>query len=242
MNYRWFRTLRHYLIAAPDSLSTASFIDSMQSFAQSASWAHQKAWMNMSASHDAPRLATSLFNRNAYKVGANRDEASYKIHQPDSLARESQALFLHLQFSFPGAPQIYNGDEMGMWGEDDPANRKPLIWPEYDFALETGYPHHQGAYQPAFDTSLFRLYQELITWRSKEPLLNSEQIHFPIEFSGQKILVYDRLQAGDTLRCVFNPTAYPQPFDWSAYSVEKAFKLGARTHQMPPRSFAAFRL
>lgn len=242
MNYRWFRTFRHYLIAAPDSLSTAAFIDSMQSFAQSASWAHQKAWMNMSASHDAPRLATSLFNRNAYKVGAHREVASYQIHRPDSLTRASQALFLHLQFSFPGAPQIYNGDEMGMWGEDDPANRKPLLWPEYDFALETGYPHHKGADQPSFDTTLFALYQDLIAWRKKEPLLTAGQMHFPTEFKRQKILVYDRLIGEDTLRCVLNPSAYPQAFDWSAYPVEKAYKLGGQRHQMPARSFAAFRL
>ena len=30
--------------------------------------------------------------------------------------------------TYRGAPMIYYGDEVGMWGADDPHDRKPMIW------------------------------------------------------------------------------------------------------------------
>ena len=41
--------------------------------------------------------------------------------------QEQKLLLIH-QFTFIGAPQIWNGEEVGMWGADDPDCRKPLIW------------------------------------------------------------------------------------------------------------------
>ena len=32
--------------------------------------------------------------------------------------------------TYVGAPMIYYGDEVGMWGPDDPSNRKPMLWPD----------------------------------------------------------------------------------------------------------------
>ena len=30
--------------------------------------------------------------------------------------------------TYVGAPMIYYGDEVGMWGADDPSCRKPMLW------------------------------------------------------------------------------------------------------------------
>ena len=35
------------------------------------------------------------------------------------------------QFTDLGAPHIWNGDEVGMWGADDPDERKPMVWAEF---------------------------------------------------------------------------------------------------------------
>ena len=37
-------------------------------------------------------------------------------------------LALLLQFTLPGSPMIYYGDENGMAGSADPLNRMPMVW------------------------------------------------------------------------------------------------------------------
>ena len=52
-------------------------------------------------------------------------------------------LYLIHQFTTLGAPQIWNGDELGMTGGDDPDCRKPLWWPGIDFD-----PEYRNNFQP----------------------------------------------------------------------------------------------
>lgn len=252
MNYRWFRTTREYILAAPDSLSAAAYIDSMQSYYASADAEHGRAWMNMSASHDAPRLATAMHNRNAYKQGTGRDNMEYDISKPDATARARQELFLWMQFTMPGAPQIYNGDEMGMWGEDDPGNRKPLIWPEFEFEAERNYPFVEDLKYdiPRFDTSLFELYQGLIAMRRNEPIWARGDLEFLPLAEGSQLLVYLRIYGNDTNWVVINNTQYHQPYDWSNRSLEdfslsgdeprRAKRLFEERRQIPPLSCFIF--
>ncbi len=62
-----------------------------------------RSWIVL-GNHDTPRLATVLPDR--------------------SVRRFAQAL----QFTLPGAPLIYYGDELGMTGGDDPRQRAPMRW------------------------------------------------------------------------------------------------------------------
>ena len=67
--------------------------------------ATQQANLNLLGSHDTPRLLTV--------AGGDRD---------------SVVLAALLMFTFPGAPCIYYGDEVGMQGERDPACRGAFPW------------------------------------------------------------------------------------------------------------------
>lgn len=80
---------------------------------------HFYAALNMTGSHDVPRLLTEL-----------------AVDLPDHLSREEQEtiklarlqLFVLWQMTFPGAPCIYYGDEAGMEGGKDPENRGGYPW------------------------------------------------------------------------------------------------------------------
>src|SRR6185369_1800949 len=63
--------------------------------------------LNLLDSHDTPRFLTM----------ANGDEATLRMAY----------LFL---MTYPGAPSIYYGDEIGMTGGKDPANRAGMVWDE----------------------------------------------------------------------------------------------------------------
>ena len=49
---------------------------------------------------------------------------------------EKQKLIAAFQILYRGAPMIYYGDEVGMWGADDPHCRKPMIWDNLNYDNE----------------------------------------------------------------------------------------------------------
>ena len=73
--------------------------------------------MNLVSSHDLPRL---LYELGYAKYGAK----NYETVKPKYL------MTLAFQFTYPGAPTIYYGDEIGMTGGNDPFNRGPYPWKE----------------------------------------------------------------------------------------------------------------
>ena len=82
--------------------------------------------MNLLGSHDTPRILTAL----ADTFEGPREEAAKRFLSPEQLqlARERLYLATFLQFTLPGAPSIYYGDEAGLEGHKDPFNRRPYPW------------------------------------------------------------------------------------------------------------------
>ena len=110
--------------------------------------------MNVAASHDAPRLLSDFYNKNRYKFKANPEEdGTYKTGKPDKEAYERLNLYLVHTFTSLGSPHIWNGDEIGMWGADDPNCRKPLMWEEMKF--ENEYRNNFQAGKKDFDKIKF---------------------------------------------------------------------------------------
>jgi len=207
MNYRWYRAARHYFAAAPNSISTNEFIDSLRSFERGIRPQNRRAMMNVAASHDVPRLATSLYNKNKYKyVPDAAAQKRYKVEKPDSLTRKIQELLLVQQFTFVGAPHIWAGDEMGMWGGDDPNCRKPLIWPDLEFDPEVYGPEgrQSRADEVAFDRNLFLLYQQLIELRQHYPALRRGDIIYYHDTYSDNLLCYTRYYEGDSIDVYIN--------------------------------------
>ena len=73
--------------------------------------------MNLISSHDLPRAIWEL----GYK---NYGDQNYEEIKNKFL------LAVAFQFTYPGAPTIYYGDEIGMTGGEDPYNRGPYPWEE----------------------------------------------------------------------------------------------------------------
>jgi glycosidase len=126
--------------------------------------------MNLTASHDTPRFSTDIFNPGRYKYHANpREDSTYRVDRPDARTRDIQEMILVQQFTWIGAPHIWNGDEVGMWGADDPDERKPLVWADLQYDDETTHPF--GRSRPrnpvAPDTALYRVYRDLIALRKE---------------------------------------------------------------------------
>lgn len=86
---------------------------------------------NLLDSHDTDRVASMMQNPDRDYDRMNRvqdDNPDYDNSKPSAEAYRRARLLALLQMTYPGAPMIYYGDEVGMWGADDPTNRKPMLW------------------------------------------------------------------------------------------------------------------
>ncbi|MBL0926137.1 MAG: hypothetical protein IBJ11_00605 [Phycisphaerales bacterium] len=89
---------------------------------------------NLMGSHDTDRYVSMLFNPGRGYDQRNRkqdeDGKDYKDTKPSPEAYRMSLLGVAVQALYTGAPMIYYGDEIGMWGADDPTDRKPYPWPD----------------------------------------------------------------------------------------------------------------
>ncbi len=173
------------------------------------------AMMNVSSTHDAPRLLSDFYNANDYKIHATpNDSPAYRTGKPDAETYKRLRLYLVHLFTTVGAPQIWNGEEMGMWGADDPHNRKPLMWKEFTFENETRNNFQPGKKQydkVAFNQEQFDWYKKLIAIRKSNPVLSAGGIDI-FEAEGKK-LGYSRSDGKTTIIVLFNLERTEQEFN-----------------------------
>ena len=83
--------------------------------------------MNLIGSHDVARVANSIAYDAVIRQLPREKQLEIDFTE-DMIARayEFEKLFAAVQFSVPGVPSIYYGDEQGMTGTADPFNRTPF--------------------------------------------------------------------------------------------------------------------
>ena len=114
-------------------------------------------------------------------------------------------MYLIHQFTRPGAPQIWNGDEMGMWWADDPDCRKPLWWTECEFDPEYRNNFQSGEKvfdEVGFNKDHFEFYKKIIQIRKENPVLVNGDFEFLI--TDGKMLAYKRKNETDEIIVMFN--------------------------------------
>ncbi|MFM9959422.1 MAG: alpha-amylase family glycosyl hydrolase [Phycisphaerales bacterium] len=89
---------------------------------------------NLFASHDTDRYVSMLYNPGREYDQRNRlqdaDGQDYKQGRPPENYYKMSMLGVAIQATYLGAPMIYYGDEVGIYGADDPTDRKPFPWPD----------------------------------------------------------------------------------------------------------------
>jgi len=211
MHYQWYKPTRAYLLQSDDALTLAEWQYHVDSIFRKYPTYTQEAMMNLAASHDSPRLATSMANGNKYKYNASPGgNASYNIGPLTSDDLSMMQLLMLQQFTWKGAPHIWMGDEMAMTGSDDPDNRKPLWWDDIAFDNET--PSHLSSmrydYPVSANPDITTAYKELIALRKSEPSLVAGDFSFCSDDAG--LMCYRRqLEAEPTITVMINRADTP---------------------------------
>ncbi|MFC1480733.1 glycoside hydrolase family 13 protein [Candidatus Neomarinimicrobiota bacterium] len=190
---------------------------------------------NLIDSHDTDRLPTILMNpdRN-YDRYARPDQvdAPYSIQRPGEDIIRLQKLIVLMQMTYVGAPMIYYGDEAGMWGEDDPGCRKPMIWSDIDYETEIEHPLglEREPDPVAVNQELFEYYRSAIKLRRDNPELARGNIETILLDDKQEIWVFKRITDSGSITVVINNSDSASRLELPTLAAEKLiFSLGAAT-------------
>ncbi len=82
--------------------------------------------MTLLGTHDTPRILTALVD----DFNGSRQEAAQRSLSRSQYIRSEERLLMaaFLQYTLPGSPSLYYGDEAGMEGHKDPFNRRTYPW------------------------------------------------------------------------------------------------------------------
>ena len=83
--------------------------------------------MNLLGSHDTDRLRSALATDKVIRSLSREEQLALEFPEEKlKIAIEKEKMCAVVQFSIPGVPSIYYGDEQGMCGVGDPFNRAPF--------------------------------------------------------------------------------------------------------------------
>ncbi|CQR47113.1 Amylopullulanase precursor [Paraliobacillus sp. PM-2] len=116
MHYPLRKMLFDYIAGKCDA---NRFVNQYMTIAEHYPKEHFYGTMNLLSSHDVERMATVLDNELSPQF---KDQARL-----DMIDKQIRSISLFL-FILPGVPSIYYGDEVGIIGGEDPANRHPFPW------------------------------------------------------------------------------------------------------------------
>jgi cyclomaltodextrinase / maltogenic alpha-amylase / neopullulanase len=136
------------------------------------------ALMNLLSTHDAPRALHQFGWHEDTKDDAKIAEAKRRL-----------LLAVFFQMTYPGAPTIYYGDEVGVTGGEDPYNRATYPWED-----EGGTP----------DKALLAEFRKLTALRHAHPILRRGESFAPLFVSDSVVVMARRLNSQWALVAVNN--------------------------------------
>ena len=168
---------------------------------------------NLLDSHDTDRAVSMIVNPNRRFDAANRlqdpDGKAYDTRKPDPAAYQRLKLITIFQMTYLGAPMIWYGDEVGMFGADDPTDRKPMVWKDLQ-------PY--GDPDDVVDDGLLEHYRKLLAIRNSYDALQVGEYRQLLADDTTGILAFERMHAGKRIIVVINNSDRTQ---WVKVPVER---------------------
>jgi len=173
---------------------------------------------NLFGSHDTNRIGSYIVNRDLgnfrdwgkwFQMSQPVNNPAFQVRKPNAYELQLQKLFVVLQMTYVGAPMVYYGDEVGMWGANDPDDRKPMIWPDIVYEKERALPNQSlrsvaEADQVAQNAELHAFYKKLIAIRLSHPALRTGSYQTLLADNSADVFAYERREGADTVWVVLN--------------------------------------
>ncbi len=212
MNYRFAYAAHDFFITRTrDARSLDLRLDTLRTqFSNEVNLSMQ----NLYDTHDTERLASMIVNKDrGYKQDSKVEsvESLYDVRKPDAEELEIQKLMALFQYTYVGAPMVYYGTEAGLWGADDPDDRKPMLWPEFTYDDEVNHPFSRRRPRDgvAFDSSLVDWYSRLGAIRANHVSLRSGAYQTLLAEEGGSAFAFMRRSGNDLAMVLINNSAEP---------------------------------
>ncbi len=174
------------------SLTPSEFASRLASIQEDYAPAAFRSLMNLVDSHDTARLLWDLTP--GASNPADREQNAANV----AAGKERQRLAALIQFTLPGAPTVYYGDEVAMTGSDDPDNRRTYPW-----ADTGGKP----------DQTMYDHYQRLALLRKLVPALREGDLRILTADNAHGVVSYGRKSALTAAVVVLNRSSSAQTVD-----------------------------
>lgn len=139
--------------------------------------------MNLMDSHDTERILWSL-TPGQY----NREDREFNAANL-ALGKAKLKLATVVQFTVPGAPTIYYGDEVGMTGSDDPDDRRTYPW---------------DGYEPGGDPQILAHYHQMTIIRKENPVFRDGALTFLLTDDANRTMAYGMKTRGQVAIVAIN--------------------------------------
>ena len=229
MNYNFAFACEEFFINKGDKTITSEQFDNKlrdlrEAYPECVAYVQQ----NLFDSHDTNRLLSHIKNP---EIGLYRDwgnyynlsrgsNPEYDISAPGEKEIKIQKLMALFQMTYLGAPMIYYGDEVGMWGANDPCCRKPMLWDDIDYESEKYNPDQTqretaDLVKPNMD--LFNWYKKIIEIRNNSEALQTGD--FKALYTGDDgKYVFSRNSKNESVIVVINNSDYTSEIENEIFS------------------------
>ncbi|HAV62125.1 MAG TPA: hypothetical protein DCY13_07145, partial [Verrucomicrobiales bacterium] len=212
MNYR-FGDAVYQFFNQTEPITATKFAGLLKQIHDDYGYERSLEQQNLFGSHDTSRIGSAVVNpqhRQDHGAGlqGNRD---YDVTAPNASQKQRWRQMVAFQFLAPGAPYVYYGDEVGMWGADDPDCRKPMVWPDLNYQTERAHPFgKERAENPVSpDAELRAFYGRWIGLRNELPVLRRGDYQVLLADDDARLFVFRRSLNGDSVVAIFNAADQP---------------------------------
>ncbi len=219
MNYNFAFVVNDFFIADKSKISAEDFIKRLIEIENTYPEENLSVLQNLVDSHDTDRLASMIKNPDRrYDHDADERNPKYNPGKPTAEEYNKQKLIAAFQMTYRGAPMIYYGDEVGMWGADDPHDRKPMIWSNLHYEDEvidesSGFGTGYGRYTVEQNNDLLQFYKKIISIRNSSAALKKGSLNFLYNNDERNTFAFSREYENEKVMSAFNLGVEKDTFD-----------------------------
>jgi glycosidase len=202
MNYEFAKPAIAWVIDRREKITASEFDRRLAELRMAYAPECSYAMMNLLDSHDTDRIASMARNPDRKYNHLNREQEGnpYDAGRPGDEDRARQRLLALLQMTYVGAPMVYYGDEAGMWGSNDPNNRRPMLWDDLP-------PNQNPQERP--DAAMREHYRSVIGLRRSLPALRTGSYRTLLADDAQDVLAFVREKDGQRVVVALNASTKP---------------------------------